>query len=302
MTGGKVSEEIDGLVPYSLRPKHGEQGLLSKDGNYILDLAVKAWHLFLEGLPQLDLDAKSRDRKLSIKEQLIPMGNWSDNRSIYEIVADARAGATAVEPYTETRDRLRETYRDASNNEVIDAVQRAAQGVTDWSQTPAADSDSQLTTPSPLGPIPVGTFVLAAAFQMSATWRDVAPGQRKPELEQLGLTALVDSTGAVAGRLDATASITAITPELILGTGTHAGAWRTDRIDEASAGPAIVAPTGLLIDFAAGNVNLIQATRKLRVRQPRRLTAMAVVLEGIPDLPAAGLLKKAARMTSFMAR
>ncbi len=47
MTGGKVSEEIDGLVPYSLQPKHGEQGLLSKDGNYILDLAVKAWHLFL---------------------------------------------------------------------------------------------------------------------------------------------------------------------------------------------------------------------------------------------------------------
>ena len=297
-----MGDENRGVVPEPLQPETGEQGLLSQPNNHILNLAVEAWQLFLDGMSDLDLDAGSRDEKLSIKEQLIPMGNWTDNRSIYEIVADAREGAEAIEPFTQTRDRLREVHSRSSNAQVVDAVHGAAQSVIEWSATSEAREDSILTTPSPLGPIPVGTFVLAAAFQMAATWRDIAPDRPKPELERLGLTALVDSTGAVAGRLGATASITAITPEFVMGTGTHGGAWRTSHLDETITGPAVVAPSGLLIDFAAGNVNLLKATRKLRVRQPRRLGAMAIVLEGIPDLPAAGLLKKAARMTSFMAR
>ena len=181
-------------------------------------------------------------------------------------------------------------------------MHQAAAGVIAWAASDEATNDAVLTTPSPLGLIPVGTYVLAAAFQMAATWRDIAPDQPKPELERLGLTALVDSTGAVAGRLGATASITAITSEGIMGTGAHDNAWRTRNLSEEQAGPAVVGPAGLLIDFAAGNVRVLEATRKLRVRQPRRLAAMSVVLEGIPDLPAAGMLRRASRMTSFMAR
>ena len=297
-----MPKDNSATVPDALRPQSGERGLLSEGPTHILELASHAWELFLQGLNKLDLSERGRDRKLTRKEQLIPMGHWEDSRGIHQIVADARAGVTAIEPFTETRDRLREAHRDDSEQDVRSAVQYAATSVIEWAASSEAAEDAELTTPSPLGMIPVGTYVLAAAFQMAATWRDIAPDQPKPELERLGLTALVDSTGAVAGRLGATASITAITPEAVMGTGAHENSWRTRDVTEEEAGPAVVGPAGLLIDFAAGNVRVLEATRKIRVRQPRRLAAISVVLEGIPDLPAAGMLRRASRMTSFMGR
>lgn len=61
-------------------------------------------------------------------------------------------------------------------------------------------------------------------------------------------------------------------------------------------GPAVVGPAGLVIDVAAGRVDFRRVARSLRLRHPRRLVDMSVVLDGIPDLPAAAMLRRAAAL------
>lgn len=153
-------------------------------------------------------------------------------------------------------------------------------------------------TASPLGPVPIGTYLYASSFHLAVTARDLVPAGAPPvpELDGLGVVALVDSTGAVAARVGATASIAALTPEAAAGTGAHAGAWRTvvATADTAHLGPAVLGPAGLVIDVAAGRADFLQVARSLRLKHPRRLVAMSAVLEGIPDLPAATMLRRAA--------
>jgi hypothetical protein len=58
-------------------------------------------------------------------------------------------------------------------------------------------------------------------------------------------------------------------------------------------GPAVIGPAGLLVDVAAGRIDLFELARNLRLRDGSGLVGMSVVLDGIPDLPAAGVLRRA---------
>ncbi len=297
-----MTDSLERLVPEALRPDSGERGLLNDDLEQLRDRIARAWQIFGDGLDSLDLAGPTRAADRTVKDQVIPLGAWPDSRGIHDMVADAHAGRTEAEAHSTASARLRSEHGNASDQEVRDSIRISAARVDRWFSSGEADQQATAITPSALGPIPVATYVHAALFQLAATWRDIKQAPENPELDELGLTALVDSTGAVVGRLGATASITAVTPQTTVGTGAHGGAWRTRALPDDPGGPGVVAPAGLLIDVAAGQVDLMTLARQLRVRQPKRLAAAAIVLDGIPELPAAAMLRRAARLTAFMAR
>ena len=297
-----MTDSGDRHVPAALRPQPGETGLLAADLAELGMRTTSAWQMFTAGLAHVDLSAHSRSRGRTVREHIIPLGAWQDSRGIADMIDAAHRGDPSTEPHSETRRRLRQSHRDADDEEVRDAISRAADEATRWFAGGPSPDEAAAITSSPLGPLPVATFVHAAAFQLAAAWRDIPAAPANPHLEALGLAALVDSSGAVASRMGVTASITAVTPEVTVGTGTRDGAWRTVELPESADGPAVIGPAGVLIDAAGGRVDFFGIARDLRVRDARRLGAMAVVLDAIPDLPAAAVLRRAARMASLLSR
>lgn len=286
----------DRVLPEPLRPDPGEVGLLT-DFDHLRQRIDRAWELFESVLPDVDLRAETRSRGRPARDLIVPVGAWPDARGIHRMIADARAGATSTESESAASARLRAAHRDAPDSAVLEAFHTAADHVRQWLASAAAPDESRLVGPSPLGPVPIGTMIHAATFQLAVIARDLRPAgaPELPELDALAVVALVDSSGAVAARLDATASIAAVSPQVAAGTGTVRRSWRTLVADDdhAHLGPAVLGPAGLLVDIAAGRIDLIELARRLRVRDGRGLVAMAVVLDGIPDLPAAGVLRRA---------
>lgn len=283
-------------LPAELRPDEGELGVLA-DFDAFRERVVLAWELFEESLAAVDLAAQTRSRGKQARDLLIPLGAWPDARGIGQMIDEAREGRTATETESQSATRLRSAHQHATDEQVLGEVRRSADHIAAWVTGPNAQDDAPLVSPSPLGPVPIGTMVHAAAFQLAVTARDLRPAGAldRPELDALGVVGLVDSSGAVAARLDATASIAAVTPEVSAGTGALPGRWRT-RVsppDHEELGPAVLGSAGLLVDIAAGRIDLMGMARGLRVRDGRGLVGMSVVLDGIPDLPAAGMLRRA---------
>ena len=285
-------------IPEQLRPDRDELGLVS-DFPELQRRIERAWGLFESVASDIDLQRPTRSRGRRARELLIPLGAWSDARGIREMIADAKTGAPATESESQASQRLRASHADASDTEIRDAFRTAADHVRQWAASEAAAGESRLVGPSPLGPVPIGTMIHAASFQLAVIARDLRPAGAPdlPELDALGVVALVDSSGAVAARLDATASIAAVSPEVAAGTGTAPRRWRTVVTDseheQQQLGPAVLGPSGLLVDIAAGRIDLVELARRLRMRDGRGLVAMSVVLDGIPDLPAAAMLRRA---------
>jgi len=289
-----VSE--DESLPAGLRPTRGELGVLADFASF-RDRVVRAWELFDQTLETVALDGPTRSRGNRARDLLIPLGAWPDARGIRQMIDDARAGVMTTETESQSASRLRAAHEDATDAQVLGEFRRSAEHIATWVSAAAATDEARLVAPSPLGPVPIGTMVHAAAFQLAVTARDLRPAGAadEPELDALGVVGLVDSSGAVAARLDATASIAAVTPEVAAGTGALPGRWRT-RVspdDHEQLGPAVLASAGLLVDTAAGRIDLVGMARGLRVRDGRGLVGMSIVLDGIPDLPAAGMLRRA---------
>lgn len=285
--------------PPALVPAHGEQGLLSGGLAEIERRTLAAWDIFIAAAEKVDLAGGTRSRSKRGGDLLVGVGRWPDSRGIPEMVADGYSGRIATTPHETLQKTLLANYAGSSRERVMAALQEARDEAKGWFADPAAAQEAELITPSLLGPLPVATVVHAAVFQLAVTARDLVPAGAppNPELDVLGLTALVDSTGAVAARLQATASITSINEAGRVGTGAVAGSWRTAELGpDDESGPAVEAPVGLLLDLAAGRIDFIQVARKVRVHQPRGLLAISVILDDMPELPGGEVLRRAGRL------
>jgi hypothetical protein len=133
---------------------------------------------------------------------------------------------------------------------------------------------------------------------MSIAALDVEPaGVEAPaELLGIGLSALVDTTGALAGRQHVTGSFLAVTPGRVIGVGSRGGHWRTQILDEdPETGPGAVASARVIIDATSGrgNVGHLYRTGALQVRDIGGLIRLAPVLEGVPGVPPMGAIGRA---------
>jgi hypothetical protein len=121
-----------------------------------------------------------------------------------------------------------------------------------------------------------------------------------PSLLANGLDALVDTTGGLAARVGVAASITARVPDRAVGTGALAGDWCSRDVSHLpanEAGPAIVAPTDVVLAVTAGRADVASLYRSgsLRVHDLPGLLPWIEVVEAVPGLPGGAVLARAGR-------
>lgn len=278
------------------------KGLLTSDPADLARRTIRAWELFSEVADSVDLNAGTRSRQRSAREMVISLGTWPDSRGIPGLLADAHAGATSTEPMKQASQRLATAHADASDEQIRDSVRASLAQTRDWLLSGDLQHNGLLTTPSPLGLLPMGTVVHAAAYQLAVTARDLLPAgaDPRPDLDEIGLAALIDATGAVAARTGLVAAAVAVGRRVTVSTEVFDGGWTTDFADD-ELKPAVIAPEEMLLDLAGGRADFGAVTRQLRFRDPRRLLALAPIVDEIPELPGGPLLRRTARFARLMA-
>ncbi len=217
------------------------------------------------------------------------------------MLADAHGGATSTEPMKQAAQRLAAAHADASDEQVRASVVASKEQTSAWLESGDLVHSGLLVTPSPLGAIPMGTVVHAAAYQLAITARDLMPAGAPPvpELDEIGLAALIDATGAVAARAGLVAGAAAVGRRIAVSTAAFDGGWTVTLGDDPQL-PAVIAPEEVLLDLAGGRTDYAAITRQLRFRDPRRLLALSPIVDEIPELPGGPLLRRTARLARLM--
>jgi hypothetical protein len=293
--------------PPPLVPDQGEQGVLSADRVTAGARALRSWDLLLEMAEASDLGATARHKGRTGREVLLPLGSWPQTRTLDDILSDAHSGRTVPDiDLDELERQVVLAQSDASDAAVVAAVRRSRDALAGYLGTTTSDAADGLLTASPLGPLPVLTFLHATAYQLALSALDLAPcGARAPaELLEAGVVALVDTTGALAFRHGVSGSICAVLPETVWGFGSTAEGWRVREL-AAAEGPAVQATAQIIIDVSAGralNVAAMWADGRLVTRDLPGLLRMAPVVEHVPGIPGGAALRAASKYLGGVSR
>ena len=294
-------------LPEQLTPASGDRGLALADPDSVGVATLNAWNLLIEAARSCDLTLPSRTRDRTGAQMLLPFGDYPENRGMAQILDDARNGRTGTVDQLDDAARVLEAHGQDSPDEIVAALERSRDDLESWIDDGGPRAEGMLLTRSLLGTLPVLTLVHAMSFQLAVTARDLEPcGATVPaELLDTGLLALLDTTGALAARQNATASLTVTTPELFVGTGAQATDWCTVNLDEFRGldiplGPGIIASSAVMLDIASGKANVpgLYASGDVKVTDLSGLLALAPIIEGVPGIPGGAALAKAAKLMS----
>ena len=297
----------DGIVaqlPAPLVPGTGDQGLATVDPAAVASWALQAWDLLLETAESSNLRAPARAHGWTGGQVLLPFGDWPENRGLDQILDDARSGLVGAVDQADDVRRVQLAHGQASIREQLEACRRSRDALAAWIDSGGPESEGLLPTRSLLGTLPVLTLVHATAFQLAVSARDLLPcgGVAPGPLLDIGLVALLDTTGALAARQRATASFTVRTPDRFVGTGSQEGNWRTVDLGDnpAPMGPGIISTSAVALDIASGRANVpsLYASGAVSVTDMAGLLALAPIIEGVPGIPASAALARAAKVMS----
>ena len=294
-------------LPEVLIPRSADRGLATVDRARLAAGIAQSWALFAALLERADLDAPTRAKGLTVRELVIPLGAWDDNRPLAQLLDEARRGVTGEHDQGALVDAVREAHRHESDADVRDAIVRQGESMETWLYG-ADDGLADAPVASMLGTLPVITFLHAATYPLATTALDIgSTGVEVPEqLLDNGLLGLVDTIGALAARQGITASIAGITPTTLVGTAANGGAWRTELLDPVTlrlpddVGPSVEGSTRLLLEVTAGRADVPGAIRRkeISVHDLNGLLALAPIVEQVPGIPGRGALVGAIRATT----
>ena len=277
-------------LPPGLEPDLHEHGLASGDLATLAADIDRAWELFEGVAADVDPDAPSRKQGWTARELIARLGQWESGRRLTDLLADAHDGDAAHYDADAVDEQVREATADLPFDEVRAGLSAARATTREWLASDGPGTWGLVHTSSPLGPLPVLTVMNAMTYQLSIAALDLEQcGATAPdELLGIGLYALIDTTGALAGRKHVTGSFTAVTPEGIVGVGSRGGHWRTAELaEDPNMGPGVLAPRRVVIDATSGrgNVGHLYRTGELHVRDLGGLVRLAPVLDGVPGVP-----------------
>lgn len=288
-------------LPAPLRPGPHEHGLASGDLVELTASMTRGWELFAKVASSADLEEPSRRADWAGRDVVARVGAWDFARGIDDLLADAHDGEAGYHDSDHQDAAVLERTRELPEEQILASIDAAAEATADWLSGEGPAVWGLVPTSSPLGPLPVLTVLHAMNFQLAVAALDLEPcGTTVPdELLELGLVALVDTTGALAGRQHITGSFVAHTPELTLGIGSHAGRWRTAELPaDARLGPGVETTARILLDITSGRgspANLYRSGQ-LRVHDVPGLLRLAPALEGVPGIPPIGAIGRALSM------
>ena len=299
-------------LPPVLVPSPGERGLATSDPGRLAASVAQSWALFGAMVDDVDLDAVTRAKGLTAREVVIPLGAWEDNRPLAVLLDEARRGVVGDHDQGALVDRMRAVHRDESDGDIREALRRQGDDMESFLFGPDAAELGHAPVASMLGTLPVLTFLHAATYPLATSALDLErAGARVPDvLLDNGLLGLVDTIGALAARQGITASITAVTPTGVVGTGATAGAWRTARLDDldpddpaGSTGPSAEGSARLILDITSGRADIPTAVRRreIAIHDLAGLLALAPIVEQVPGIPGRAALVAAIRATGAVA-
>jgi uncharacterized protein (TIGR03083 family) len=272
---------------------------------------LAAWDAFLDLVtdPRTDLTRTSRLRGWSGRDTCVHLGSWPDAPVLEGVLASAREGGTgpATRPDSEN-EALVEAHRDASVEEVVDALRRSRTRLAAFFASDDAVQLGRLPCRSSVGPLPVLTLVHAGCYELAVHALDLAPCGAPPPGEHLlqrGLAALLDITGALASGAGVDLVLTGQTPTGGWQFRSDATGWTTSPV-----GPGPFEGTGVrgtavdLLDTSAGRAALPQlmVSRRLQVQQMQSFMRLAPLLEAVPGLPGGPVLRTAVGSLSGVGR
>lgn len=286
------------LLPPALEPDAHEHGLASGDISTLAAAIDRAWALFEQTAAEVDPDAPSRKHGWTAQDLVSRLGQWEFGRTLDDVLADAHDGDADFFDADEIDEQVRTRTAELPYEDVLTSLATARSTTSTWLASDGPATWALVHTSSPLGPLPVLTVLNAMTYQLSVTALDLEPcGATAPnELLEVGLSALIDTTGALAARKHFTGSFLAVTPQRIVGVGSRGGHWRTRILDDdPHMGPGAVATARVLIDATSGrgNVAHLYRTGGLHVRDLGGLIRLAPVLDGVPGIPPMGAIGRA---------
>jgi uncharacterized protein (TIGR03083 family) len=280
------------------------QGLIELGRADIRKSVLAGWDAFLEVAEGADLEQKSRLPGWRGAEIAIHLGSWPDHNAIEGLIASARGGGNEKPvDVDEVNAEVTEKHRDASREEIFDALRRNRDEVADYlSDDSYAEVDREMTV-STVGKLPLLTVVHATLYELAVHALDlVSCGAPQPPDELLlnGISSLADVTGALAGQLNITGGAILSTP---------AGGWHFDAKDGGwtvtstepgeSKGktPVVEAALTTLLDASSGRANPVSllTRRKLKVHHMTGLMSLTPIVETAPGIPGGPVLRLAAR-------
>lgn len=289
-----------------------ELGLAGQDPLALAQQTLDAWSDFRESLETVDFDSKTRVKRQSARALIAKVGDWPESRQLPEILADARVGRLALIDQDAIDAKVIATHEHDNRGQLLAAVERARDSLANWVLDYDRDGLAELAVTSvgsPLGALPVMTYVHAAAFQLAVCSRDLeqAGAQTPDRLLTAGLRALVDTTGALAARMGIDTTFAVVTPVASVVTISQQGGWTVNEVGVADVVgdlPGLEGDAGTLIDVAAGRRNPVTTLRGrgIRINQMQRLMKLAPIAKENPGLPGGPILRKSAPIIAAFGR
>lgn len=298
----------------SLTPTSSDRGLATSDAERVGRQTVQAWDDFLAALTSVDFDAPSRLRRTPARAIVAKVGDWPESRQLAEILDDAAAGRLGTIDQDAIDDAVVEANQQRPAAELVAAVGRSRDSLVDWLTGNLAGVQSLedlalKSVGSPLGELPVITYIHAATFQLAVAARDLRKaGAVVPDrLPLAGLRALVDTTGALAARMGIDTAFAVVTPAASVLTVARHGGWIVQEVDPSEVHeelPGLEGDVGLVIDVAAGRKNPLGKMRKkeLILHNLPSLMKLAPIAQENPGLPGGPILRKAAGVLSVFGK
>lgn len=288
-------------LPAVLVPEAGDRGLASAAPEALAQRTLAAWDACIELAGSVDPTTPVRHSIAGA--EFAALGTWPGTRTLDDMRADAVAGHTTIP------DRAAPDIPEhPSGAELTTALQLSRDNLATWLEGPATgdhgwQAEGLLITPTIIGPLPLLTALHGAAYQMALIALDLQTAgalAAPPELLNIGLDALVDTTGAFAARAGVTAAITARVPERQFGTGAQGADWCTRDISTSprnSTGPTVVSDVAGVLALTSGRADIARLYRNgsLRLQDIPGLLRWVAVVEEVPSLPGGATLARAGR-------
>lgn len=303
------------MIATGPRPAPGRCGLAESDPADLGKALVLAWDDFLGVVrsPTTDLDRPSRLKGLSGRDVLVHLGEWPDHPVVDSVLASAAEGGhDTSRPPDESSAELLAAHRDATTEQVVDAVGAARDRLQRFFDGPEASTWSRSLARSTVGPLPVLSLLHAGTFELAVHALDLAPCGAPASSDHLldrGLAALLDITGSLAARAGVDLELTGASPaggwRFTTGPAVGAdGGWTTTQVGPAPFdGVGVSGPATDLLDAAAGRTHLPQLLlgRRIHVQELSQWLRLAPLLDEAPGLPGGAALASAAAGLSGVA-
>lgn len=295
------------------QPRPDDRGLAVAGARKLADQTIAAWTEFLSLVEGLDMDAPTRVKNTPVRAIVAKVGTWPQSRQLPQILADAQTGRVERIDQDAIDEVAVGENVDRPKDELLAAVALSRDSLVDWlagtaPDVPPFDEFALTDVGSPLGSLPIITYMHAGAFQLAVNARDleVAGAPTSESLSKAGLRALVDTTGALAARMHIKATFAVVTPVSSVFTVSGAGGWIAGDIgpNEGRELAGIEGEIGTVLDIASGRKNPVRRLHKkeITVRDVPAMLRLAPIAHDNPGLPGGPVLRRAASFLSVFGR